>query len=289
MKHKISTYLLLCSLLTLLPGRLLAKDIITSTPVTYMLASQLMQGTAISTTYLAPKRYGIERLTHWYAGKGESIASQAGEKATVAITLKALWPQDPLFAYARAGNIKLIEIDASQAISPRAKGIASIKLADGKRSLYAWLNPNNLSTMVSIVAHDLQLIWPEYAPVINKNQQGLAFKVRMLINQQQQIIFDKEIDSVLLLSQQLEDFASANQLFVQQRLFKEELEWTEQDKLMLQKMVQQSPQLWLLTTRRVSKQLSALLPGFSNILVIDSIDRWGRGINDQHPLQRWLF
>jgi len=289
--NKLFRYSVIFSLLlALLPTQLMAKDILTTTPVTYMLATQLMKGSPITTTYLAPKRYGLERLNNWYATKGEAKALEAGKTATVAITLKALWPQDPLFVYARQGNINLIEIDASQSISPRAKGIASVQLSDGNRSIYAWLNPNNIGTMLSIVSEDLKRLWPEYSGLINKNQQALLVQVRLLINQQQQILFDKEIDSVVLLSDQLEDFASANQLFVVQRLFKAELEWTEQDKSALKALLQESPHLWLLTTKKVSEQLKELLPDFANILVIDSIDRWGsKGIQLEKPLQRWLF
>jgi len=281
---------ILLSILFLLPSQLLAKDILTTTPVTYMLATQLMKGTTISTTYLAPKRYGMDRLSNWYANKGEQKAYQAGEQATVAITLSALWPQEPLYIYARQGNIKLIEIDASQSISPRSRGIASVTLPSGESSIYAWLNPNNLSTMLSIVSEDLKKIWPEKAPVIEKNQQQLLIDTRSLINQQQQTLFDKEIDSVVLLSDQLEDFAAANQLFVVERLFKDELEWTDQDKVNLKTLLTESPELWLVTTRKISAQLKALLPDFEQILVVDSIDRWGRaGITVDKPLQRWLF
>ncbi|MEL0630034.1 ABC transporter substrate-binding protein [Psychromonas aquatilis] len=277
-------------ILVLLPTQLLAKDILTTTPVTYMLATQLMKGSAITTTYLAPKRYGIERLNNWYASKGEAKVAEAAKTSTVAITLKALWPQDPLFIYARQGNIKLIEIDASQSLSPRSRGIATVKSEQGEQSIYAWLNPNNLSTMLSIVSEDLKRVWPNYAELIEKNQQQLLIDIRHLINQQQQVLFDNEIDSVVLLSDQLEDFSSANQLFVVKRLFKEELEWTDQDKTDLKNLLAESPELWLLTTKKVSQQLRTLLPDFTNILVIDSIDRWGsKGITLEAPFQRWLF
>ena len=144
--------------------------------------------------------------------------------------------------------------------------------------------------MLSIVSEDLKKIWPEKAPVIEKNQQQLLIDIRSLINQQQQRLFDKEIDSVVLLSDQLEDFASANQLFVVERLFKDELDWTAQDKASLKTLLTESPELWLVTTRKISAQLKSLLPDFNQILVVDSIDRWGRaGITVDKPLQRWLF
>ena len=40
-----------------------AEDILTSTPVTYALATELTKGTDITTEYLPPKRYGIDRLS----------------------------------------------------------------------------------------------------------------------------------------------------------------------------------------------------------------------------------
>ncbi|EKM28525.1 periplasmic solute binding family protein, partial [Vibrio harveyi] len=149
------------------------KDIITSTPVTYMLSEQLMQGTGIETSYLPPKRYGVERLVNWFASKGQQQAIKAGQEATVAITLGAIWHQDPTFVYARQGNIRLIEIDASQAISPRAPGVAALTLDNGDTSKYAWMNPTNLIRMAAIVGEDLQKVYPQYQAQIEKNQQAL--------------------------------------------------------------------------------------------------------------------
>ncbi|PKF63322.1 ABC transporter substrate-binding protein [Psychromonas sp. psych-6C06] len=273
-----------------LPSKILASDILTSTPVTYLLASQLMKNTPITTTYLAPKRYGIERLENWFATKGMKVAEKAAKKATVTVTLKSLWPQDPLFNATRQGNIRLIEIDASQAFTMHTKGVATVQLPAGGHSLYAWLNPNNLGTMMSIVSDDLQRVWPEHATMIEENQQALLLNIRKLINAQQQHLLGNQIDSVILLSNQLEDFASANQLFVEQRLFKAELEWTEQDKEALKSWIKESPNTWILSTRKTSLQLQQLLPDFTQMLVIDSLDRWGRkGINPEAPLQRWQF
>ncbi|WP_330945672.1 hypothetical protein, partial [Streptococcus anginosus] len=60
-----------------------------------MLSEQLMKGTGIETQYLPPKRYGVERLENWFANKGTEQVKQAGQAATVAITLGAIWKQDP--------------------------------------------------------------------------------------------------------------------------------------------------------------------------------------------------
>ncbi|EMJ3469297.1 ABC transporter substrate-binding protein [Vibrio harveyi] len=263
------------------------KDIITSTPVTYMLSEQLMQGTGIETSYLPPKRYGVERLVNWFASKGQQQAIKAGQEATVAITLGAIWHQDPTFVYARQGNIRLIEIDASQAISPRAPGVAALTLDNGDTSKYAWMNPTNLIRMAAIVGEDLQKVYPQYQAQIEKNQQALMLEVRELINQQQDVIFAKEIDSVVLLGESLEDFASGNQLFVVDRQFKPELEWSEAEKLSLKAQFEEDKTLWLITDKRPSKQLQSIISP-DRILQIDAIDRWGsKGIKTEKPLTRW--
>jgi hypothetical protein len=265
-----------------------ADDILTATPVTYMLATELTKGTEITTRYLPPKRYGVSRLPNWFNGKGAESTAKAGEKATVAITLGAIWPQDALFVHARQGNIGLIEIDASQAISPRAQGVAALRLNDGQMSLFAWLNPTNLTRMTAIVSQDLQRVWPKQAKIIEKNQQQLMINVRQLINKQQQVLIEKEIDSVVLLSEELEDFASGNQLFVVERLTKPELEWTENDKQTLITLMNDDETLWLLTSKKVSKQLQKIVPNPERIMVIDSVDRWGgKGIAPDYPLKRW--
>lgn len=265
----------------------MAKDILTSTPVTYMLSEQLMKGTGVETTYLPPKRYGIERVTNWFATKGANQVSEAGKSATVAITMRAIWDQDPTYVYARQGNIRLIEIDASQAISPRAQGVAALKLEDGVTSKYVWLNPSNLIRMTAIVGDDLQKLYPQFQEQIQSNQQALMLNLRELINQQQAVIFEKEIDSIVLMSESLEDFASGNQLFVVKRQFKPELEWSEKDKLSLKAQFEQDKTLWLVTDKKPSKILTSLVSP-DRILQIDNIDRWGsKGIKTEKPLARW--
>ncbi|TOQ44298.1 ABC transporter substrate-binding protein [Vibrio parahaemolyticus] len=287
MKMKTLTLGLGLMAMSTLSSLAMAKDILTSTPVTYMLSEQLMKGTGVETTYLSPKRYGIERVANWFATKGANQVSEAGKSATVAITMRAIWDQDPTYVYARQGNIRLIEIDASQAISPRAQGVAALKLEDGATSKYVWLNPSNLIRMTAIVGDDLQKLYPQFQEQIQSNQQALMLSVRELINQQQAVIFEKEIDSIVLMSESLEDFASGNQLFVVKRQFKPELEWSEKDKLSLKAQFEQDKTLWLVTDKKPSKILTSLVSP-DRILQIDNIDRWGsKGIKTEKPLARW--
>ena len=264
-----------------------AEDILTSTPVTYALATELTKGTDITTEYLPPKRYGIDRLPNWFGIKGASKVLKSGEKATVALTLSSIWQADPTFVYARQGNIRLVEVDAAQAITPRAQGVAALTLSNGEVSKYAWLNPTNLTRMAAIVADDFKLLWPAQAEAIDSNLQRVMLNVRELINKQQAVLLDNEVDSVLLLSESLEDFASGSQLYVEDRMFKAELEWTEQDKAKLKAMFSEDDALWLVTAKKPSNLIKSLVPN-ERILVVDSVDRWGgAGISAQAPFSRW--
>jgi len=264
-----------------------AKDILTSTPSTYLIASELMKGTKVTTQYLPPKRYGIERLPNWFESKGRQKVAQAGESATVAVTISSVWEADPTFIYARQGNIRLVEIDAAQALTPRAQGVAALSLSDGTISKYSWLNPTNLIRMASIVADDLKKLWPEHKLTIEANLQRLMLDVRELINLQQEAIFENDIDSVVLLSETLEDFVSGNQLFVVERLYDAELEWSQQQKQHLKSLFSDDETLWLVTSRKPSKSLLELVPE-QRILVVDPVDRWGaKGVKADNPFERW--
>ncbi|PSW16779.1 ABC transporter substrate-binding protein [Photobacterium rosenbergii] len=265
-----------------------AKDILTATPVTYMVSSELTKRTGLSTQYLPPKRYGMMRLPNWFTSKGAESTAQLAAEATAVVTIGAVWPQDPLYVHARKGNIRIIEIDASQSISPRAQGVAALRLDNGMISPFTWLNPSNLTRMVAIVSQDLQQLWPEHATKIAENQQQLMVAIRALTNRQQTSLFEAEVDSVILMSQELEDFAAGNQLFVVGRYTKPELDWSQQDKQDLFATLKAEPNVWILTTRKLSKSLQEQLPNPNRVMIIDPIDRWGKnGIDSSDPLSRW--
>lgn len=284
----------LCLLMALplslfVPTSASAEDILTAAPVTYLLASELTAGTGLTTAYIPPKRYGLSRLPNWFADKGADLTAKAGVAATAVITLGALWPQDTLFVFARQGNINLIEIDASQALSPRAPAIATLRLEDGSQSLMAWLNPNNLSVMTAIVSQDLQRVWPQKSELIAANERKLMQHIRRLINSQQTFLLTQGIDSVFLLSDQLEDFAAGNQLLVMGHLTTPAAMWRAEDKQKLQQLVADNPHVWLLTSKNMQKTIQQILPDFKQLLQIDSLDRWGKGFKKDQPFQRWML
>ncbi|GAL17477.1 ABC-type metal ion transport system periplasmic component/surface adhesin [Vibrio maritimus] len=52
-----------------------ANDILTSSPVTYALSTSLAKHTPITTAYLPPKRYSMDRLPNWFRTKGAALSA----------------------------------------------------------------------------------------------------------------------------------------------------------------------------------------------------------------------
>lgn len=92
---------------------------------------------------------------------------------------------------------------------------------------------------------------------------------------------------MIILDIALEDFVRANDLFVLDRKFKANLDWNENDIQQIAQWYEEEPEVWILTTRAVNKQLQDLLPTGISVLRIDPVDRWGRGIDKHSPLKRW--
>jgi hypothetical protein len=264
------------------------QSVLTSLPVTYLLTSQLLQGTNLSVAYLPSPRFSLNRHLSWFESHQQEVAQKA-ESALAVVTIASIWPQDPLYPQVRQFNVRIVPIDAAQAISPRAQAVASLRNKEGTLSPYVWLNPVNLTTMLNIISQDLQQIFPQHAQRIADNQSQSAAAITALMLANQQFLFDQEIESVVLLDPALLDFAAGYSLYVHGHLFKPELEWNEQDKKQLKQWIEQDPSAWIVATRAQSKQLKQILPQFSRYLLVDPIQRFDRGFELSSPWQRWRF
>ncbi|SHH72884.1 metal ABC transporter solute-binding protein, Zn/Mn family [Ferrimonas marina] len=285
-------FTLLCMLLaplTAMAEQAKHHSVLTGLPVNYMLASQLLEGTDAEVKYLPPSRYGMHRMANWLDGQGQQTVQSAASEADAVITLAAAWPQDPLFRYARAHNIRLVEIDASQTIGPRAQSVAVLPGNNGQPSPYVWLNPANLAQMNTIVAMDLQRLWPQHQATIRANRAKLNQAILSMQQRQAMQLMEAEIDSVILLDEPMEDFAAGHQLFVHHRQFGSELEWSDAQSQALVQALEDDPEAVILMTRRASGKLNGLLPEGTRVLQIDALDRWGRGIDNADPLARWAL
>ncbi|MCE0558270.1 ABC transporter substrate-binding protein [Motilimonas sp. E26] len=263
-------------------------NIVTTTPVTFMLSQALTVNTPLLSDYLAPARYGLTRMPNWFKQHGINMAAKA-KSVQVAVTLGSVWASDPLYLAMREHNISIIEVDAAQALRPNGKSVMFQRTEQGV-SPYVWLNSANLVAMTQIVSHDFQQIWPELAPVIAQNEANLLNQIKALRLSQQAYVKQQQLDAVVLLSPELEDLAAGLQLYVLHRQFKPALAWTDADKIAFAQALSE-PNVMILSTQTLTDKhplRSLVLP--QQWWQVDAIDRLGKqGIEPEEPLLRWQF
>lgn len=170
------------ALLLSLPGLALAEDVtvLVSQPITFGLASDLLEGTQVHIQRAAPANLPASRQVSYFAGRGASALQKVAVDADAAIGLRSLWSEDPLYPMARRSNIRIVEIDAARPVDGALPGIATQAETAGDNDLesYPWLAINNLGRMADVTAADLVRLAPDAK---SKVEQNLAtFKQRLL-------------------------------------------------------------------------------------------------------------
>ncbi|MBS1155870.1 MAG: metal transporter substrate-binding protein [Proteobacteria bacterium] len=156
---------------------ILATTVLAGHPVVYALASDLVAGSPLKVLRAAPENIPPTRLTAYLTSRGEAAFAAAAREADAVITLRSLWPEDPLYPLARRSHIRIVEIDAAQPIDGALPGIA---LQAGKAlPSQPWLDPVNLGRMADILANELGRLEPAAQPAIATR---LASIKRRLIN-----------------------------------------------------------------------------------------------------------
>lgn len=182
-------------------------QVLVAHPVAQGLAAQLAEGSGVTVARAAPANLPPARLLAYFEGRGAAALAQAAAKADAVVTLRSLWPQDPLYPLARRANIRIVEIDAARPIDGALPGIA---LQPGAElASYPWLHPVNLGRMADIVAADLERLSPQAAPVIARNLAGLKQQLVALSGKTESALLAAPNLTVVSLSPRLDYLASA--------------------------------------------------------------------------------
>ncbi|WP_200843394.1 metal ABC transporter solute-binding protein, Zn/Mn family [Pantoea sp. 18069] len=175
--------------------------------VAHGLAAQLIEGSGITLARAAPATLPPARQLAYFEGRGAKALAQAAAQADAVITMRSLWPQDPLFPLARRANIRIVEIDAARPIDGALPGIALQPGAD--LGSYPWLHPVNLGRMADILATDLERLAPQAAPVLARNLAGLKQQLVALSGRTESALLAAPNLTVVSLSPRLDYLASA--------------------------------------------------------------------------------
>ncbi|MFT6464600.1 metal ABC transporter solute-binding protein, Zn/Mn family [Halopseudomonas sp.] len=153
-------------------------QVLATLPVTYGLGSMLLADSDVELIRAAPESLPASRQPSYFSGRGAKGLDKAASQADAAITLRSLWPEDPLYPLARRSNIRIVEIDGARPVDRALPGIALRPEITDQLASQPWLSINNLGRMADVVAADLARLAPADQQQIDTNL--ALFKQRLL-------------------------------------------------------------------------------------------------------------
>jgi ABC-type Zn uptake system ZnuABC Zn-binding protein ZnuA len=216
--------------------------VVTGLQATFSITSALARDTGILVRNL-PARPTPMAAQKLMLGRSDAEALGLLDAATAVVTLGAVWPQDPLFAVARARNIRVVEIDASRPLSGGRSGVAEIaapasiaawrdpapqERADGV-SPFVWLSVSNGVRMAEIVAEDLIRLVPDQAETISANLGAFTDELRSIRSEFETRFAALPDPRVYALSPSFIYMTNEVGVFVEGYFLEQDIRWTEAD------------------------------------------------------------
>lgn len=157
------------------------QTVMTGLQATHSLTSELTAGTGIDVAFAFPATMRMEQQATWLEQKARPDFAALAGKAAAAVTLTRAWEGDPLYVWARMGNVRVVPIDAAMPFNPKVTGIGVLQRDHGKGTLpWAWHSLSNAMRMTDIIAADLKALSPADAPAVERNQVALKAALQKL-------------------------------------------------------------------------------------------------------------
>ncbi|HEY8509882.1 MAG TPA: zinc ABC transporter substrate-binding protein [Steroidobacteraceae bacterium] len=240
----LAAFLCLASLGVLNPALAQTSEVqvVTSLPVTYGIASALAQETNIRVTNVPAEGRPMSALARYFETPPQK-ALETLRAADAVITIGKLWRDDPLFLAARAQNIRVVNIDATEPYSATLTGISLVREPRGEApwaqkagsneetpvSRYFWLGFSHVVRAAEIVAADLMRLSPQHAERIAQNLAKFRRQLFELRNGWEEKFAALEGASLFALSPDFVYLTNDLGLFVDGYFFKQDIDWTDAD------------------------------------------------------------
>lgn len=218
--------------------------VLTALPATYSITSALAQGTHIRVVNVPAEGRPMNALGRYFEKPGAEVLQQLRE-ADAVVSIGKLWREDPLFSAARAQNIRVVGIDATEPWSatlsglalvrepesraPWQKGDGSAASAERPTSLYFWLSPSNGARAAEIVAHDLARLAPTDTERITQNLAAWRRKLFGLQQSYEAKLAALENVTVFALTADFAYLTTDLGIFVDGYFVRQDIEWTPVD------------------------------------------------------------
>ncbi|NDV28548.1 metal ABC transporter solute-binding protein, Zn/Mn family [Desulfovibrio sp. JC010] len=211
--------------------------VLTSLDITQVLCEVLCADTYINVENVVPGVYSMAgHKAYFKKHQKKFFAKAARADAVVAVT--SVWAADPLYLWARRGNIRIVDIDAGKPLDGYGAGVPLTEI-NGTYVPYVWRSPANLTRMASIVTDDLGRMYPDQAEKINGNLKKLQAALFKLRAEYEDKFLDLESNEFGALTAGYVYLADEFGLNVHFHFLKQEDYWTEGDAQNLGALIKQ--------------------------------------------------
>jgi ABC-type Zn uptake system ZnuABC Zn-binding protein ZnuA len=218
-----------------------APLVLTGTQATYSLTVALTAGTPVRVENVPADGRQLGALKDYIERRAAALAPTFAA-ATAVVTLTNALPGDPLYRFARAANIRIVDVEAAVPWAVDEPGVA---LADTPASNvewgsdtdpagaavapYLWLSVSNAIRMADIIAGDLEALFPDSAAAIEANLETLKRSLLGLRGEYQRRLIESGADVVFALTSDFVYLTNDMGLYVDGYFIKQDVRWTEAD------------------------------------------------------------
>jgi len=218
-----------------------AATVLTGNQATFSLTSALTADTPIEVVNVPEDGREMSLLAEFIGRRTDRLAPLFAESDAV-VTLTNALPGDPLYRFARAANIRIVDIEAAIPWSVSTPGVALIEatasnvewadetdVLEAATASYFWLSLSNAIRMADIIAHDLSELFPESAGAIARNLDELKWSMLDLRSEYQNRLIDAGDDAVFALTGDFVYLTNDMGLYVDGYFVKQDIRWTDED------------------------------------------------------------
>lgn len=216
--------------------------ILTGTQATFSIAHALIADTAIEVVNIPDDGREFTLLRPYLERRKDRFAMLFSQADAVISVTNAL-PADPLYRYARAANIRVVNIDAAVPWTYDTPGIALAEAplsdaswdtslqhdGDAATAPYFWLSISNAMRMADTVAQDFNALFPSFAPAITENLAHFRRSMLGMRNEYQARLIAAEEDTLYALTGDFVYLTNDLGLFVDGYFIRQDLDWTAED------------------------------------------------------------
>lgn len=245
--------------------------VLASLPITFGLSQQLLQGSGVILERAAPASLPGSRQAAYFSGRGAPELRQLAQQADAVVSLRSLWPDDPLYPDARRSNIRIVEIDAARPVDGALPGVALQSGPSDGLNAQPWQSSNNLGRMADVLAADLVRLAPADKAVIETNLATLKKRLLAITAQAEAQLAKADNLSVISLSDRFGYLASGLNLDVLAVDARPDSDWTQEALSQLQKRLKDEDVALVLHHREPPAAVKAAVQAAgSRLLVLET-------------------